>query len=213
MATAARHSAYYGELGGGSLFLLSLEELSEAELLARAVPGTEDAARYAAFPPQAEQRRREWLGARVLVREVLGGEIGYDPDGRPKLVGGAVPRHISISHTRGWVALLAADTPCGVDIERSDRSVERAARRIATADELSRATELFPENPALLVWCAKEAAYKAIGRPGLDFLHDIPLQTTSAHSLLITIQPNHLPLQFVLAKNLVCVGGSVKRSK
>ena len=213
MATAAKHSACYGEVGGGSLYLLSLEGLSEAELLARAALGAEDAARYAAFPPEAEQRRLEWLGARVLVREVLGGEVGYAPDGRPRLVGGTVPCHISISHTRGWVALLTADTPCGIDIELSDRSAERVARRIATSDELTLAAELFPENPALLVWCAKEAAYKAIGRPGLDFLHEIQLQKKSARGLLITIQPNVIRLQFTLAKNLICVGGSVKRSK
>lgn len=207
MATATKHSAYWGEVGGGALYLLPLESCSETELLTRAALGAEDAVRYTAFPREAEQRRREWLGARVLVREVLGGGVGYDPDGRPRLVGGMVPCYISISHTRGWVALLTAERPCGIDIELTSRPTERVARRIATPNELSRAAELFPENPALLVWCAKEAAYKALGTPGTDFLHDIQLQKSSAHGLLISIRENHLTLGWTTVHDLLCVGG------
>ncbi len=189
---------------------------SESELLPRAGLGDKELAALEGI--KGEARRREWLAARVMAREVFGAGIAYLPSGQPILqepreqpepfekqgqllspkyqgepplsgtramaspLPEARPRHISVSHTDGWVALLAADRPCGVDIERTGRNVARVSERFATAAELAASLKVLPGNPALAVWCAKEALYKAAGIEGLDFLSDMTLVATSPAS-------------------------------
>lgn len=58
---------------------------------------------------RTEQRRREWLASRVLLQELTGGSalIAYHPNGAPYLSGSSL--HISISHTKGYAAVLLQD--------------------------------------------------------------------------------------------------------
>ena len=72
---------------------------------------------------------------------------------------------ISISHTRGYAALiLSDDSEVGVDIEyRSDR-VERIASRFIRPDEKAETTD-----EKLLLWSAKEAVYKLFSEDKLMF--------------------------------------------
>jgi phosphopantetheinyl transferase (holo-ACP synthase) len=73
--------------------------------------------------------------------------------------------HISVSHTRGYAALLLSDDcRVGVDIEyRSDR-VERIASRFIRPDERAETTD-----EKLLLWSAKEAVYKLFSEDRLGF--------------------------------------------
>lgn len=210
MATAA---TIKWQLGGGALYLLPLADIPEAELLARACLTADERMRYDSFLPAQAQRRKEWLGARVLAAEQLGGRIGYEPSGRPLLVpasSSAGKLHISISHTMGWAVLMASSGgPCGVDIEPLDRSAERAAGRIASPGEIATATAVFPENPSLLVWCAKEAAYKAAGSPCTDFRNDIRLERAAARTLIIAVKAESITLEIFSVETLLCVGGSM----
>lgn len=192
---------------------LRLSDYSETELLARAELTPDEAIRYAALPQAAVQRRKEWLAARVLVREravELGqpsGRILYEPSGRPYWDGGdgISRRPISISHTAGWAALMVAPVGlnrCGIDIEHTARDASRATRRIASAAELALAEPLYPRNPPLLVWCAKEAAYKALGTPNLDFRQHISLKNQASapisedRSLLASVVSHRISLHF-----------------
>ena len=72
---------------------------------------------------------------------------------------------ISISHTRGYAALiLSDDSEIGIDIEyRSDR-VERIASRFIRPDEKAETTD-----EKLLLWSAKEAVYKLFSEDNLLF--------------------------------------------
>lgn len=122
----------------------------------------------------SELRRREYLGWRALVRERLGRDaaIAYDGVGAP-VVTDRAGVHLSVSHAAGWVALLLADAPCGVDIESADRDFSCAARRYLTDDE--RRLSDSPLWPGV-AWCAKEALYKLAGRRGLDLRRDVRLE-------------------------------------
>lgn len=200
--------------GGGTVWLLALDTVSEAELLARANLTTTERETFGRFAPEQQQRRKEWLAGRLLVREQLGGRIGYEPTGRPVLLtSGGTPdnnKHISISHTDGWAALMAADTPCGIDIEHAVRKAERVASRIAAPEEIDLASTLYPENPALLAWCAKEAAYKALGREGTDFREHIRItESAAAQTLLITASTGRMTLEFFILKDLIGVCGCI----
>lgn len=88
--------------------------------------------------------------------------IQHQASGCPYLDDG---RYISISHTKGYVALmLSEDHPVGVDIEyRSDR-VAKIAHMFLRDDET---TDDIDEQ--LIIWCAKEAAYKLFSSDKLTF--------------------------------------------
>lgn len=151
------------------------------ELVVRPLPDEREAAAWAtreelaaAAAFRSASRRREYLGWRALARERLGRDaaIAYDAAGAPVVTNRAGVR-LSVSHAAGWVALLLADAPCGVDIEPADRDFSRVAQRCLTDDE--RRLSASPLWPGV-AWCAKEALYKLAGRRGLDLRRDLRLE-------------------------------------
>lgn len=123
---------------------------------------------------RTEQRRREWLASRVLLQELTGGPayITYRPNGAPYLPDSL--QHISISHTKGYAAVLLQDRPAvGIDIEyRSGRVLKIRCRFMNPEEE--EAIDMEHETEHLLLhWCAKETLYKMIGREEVDFLRHL----------------------------------------
>lgn len=85
------------------------------------------------------------------------------PHGRPT-VPGRPDVHLAWAHTRGAVAVIVADVPCGVDIERSDgRPVApRVVDRTLTPDEAVRVrSSSRPDLAFLEAWGVKESLVKA----------------------------------------------------
>lgn len=94
----------------------------------------EDRAAYEAAHLLARHCAAELLGAEpaALVLRQRCTECGGNDHGRPSIFAATrralgEPVHISLSHTRGYVAAIAARTPCGIDIEHHSRSVVRRA--------------------------------------------------------------------------------------
>ena len=117
-------------------------------------------------------RRCEVLAWRAIVRRELGQdvEIFYDDYGAPKV---EMPdTYISVSHSKGVVAVLFADKPCAVDIEQTNRDFRRVANRYLLQREqmLAEQYDIFAE-----MWCAKEALYKYYKKGGLDFVEHISI--------------------------------------
>lgn len=110
-----------------------------------------------------DRRRREWLTVRVVVRQLLGCSVGYEPSGRPVALG--YEGHISVSHAAGYVAFMVSDRRCGVDIEASDRDFSRAAPKFVGPREAELTDDLS------IIWCAKEAIFKITGRVNLLDIH------------------------------------------
>lgn len=114
-------------------------------------------------------------------------EIGHFPNGAPFLYGDA--SRISISHCKGLlvVATLPPTPECdlsqyhprtsmGVDCERADRAqVLKIRQRFLNDAEM----EMIPADDVeanIIAWTAKEAAYKALFTPGLDFRNEIVIE-------------------------------------
>lgn len=118
-----------------------------------------------------EKRLTEWLAVRVLLKTLCGGEkeVAYYPSGRPYLKDGS--RHISISHTRGYVAVaLHLSRKVGIDIEQYGTKVERVVSRFIREDELPvfwRGGRIYS---LLLHWSAKETLFKLIDSVEVDFI-------------------------------------------
>lgn len=109
-------------------------------------------------------RRIEYLAARALLYSMEGDdvEISHDDNGKPLLSNGS---EISISHTRGYVAIvISRNMRVAVDIEYLGSRVNRVASRFLRNDES--AVSLYEQ---LLCWCAKETAYKLFSSDSLGF--------------------------------------------
>lgn len=115
-------------------------------------------------------RRCEVLAWRAIVRRELGSQVNifYDEYGAPQV--DLSDTYISISHSKGEVAVLISDTPCAVDIEHVDRNFRKVSGRYLSEEEstIAEQKDLFAE-----MWCAKEALYKYYRKGGLDFVEDI----------------------------------------
>lgn len=116
-----------------------------------------------------------------IVRTELGCGIVRDSTGAPRAENGKA--HISISHTDRFIAVAFSRKSIGVDIELHHREVDHLAARFATKDEIVICREVFPDNPTLLVWCAKEAIYKTLHREGIDFLKDMTITSATPDQL------------------------------
>ena len=118
----------------------------------------------------SENRQREALAWRAIVRRELGAEcrISYDEWGAPVVEGAAC--HIGVSHSGERVAVIIGEGPCAVDIERCDRNFDRVVSRYLSDEELALSSY---ENYKAVAWCTKECLYKYYRRKGLDFLRDI----------------------------------------
>lgn len=109
-------------------------------------------------------RRREILAVYALLESMTGRNdlvIGHDAFGRPTLPG----CHVSISHTRGWAALMLSDEcSVGVDIEYVSDRVCRVTDRFIRPDE-----EKDGLARQLINWSAKETVYKLCYEDNLQF--------------------------------------------
>lgn len=111
------------------------------------------------------QRLREKLTEYALLSELAGQDglvIDHDEDGAPLVEG----FHISISHTKGWAAMILSKCHrSGVDIEYVSDRVNSIVSRFMRDDEPQDTL-----NERIITWCAKEAAYKYYHEQHLGFL-------------------------------------------
>jgi phosphopantetheinyl transferase (holo-ACP synthase) len=147
-----------------------------------------------------ETRQLEWLAARTAAKEcvaelvsaahgldllhaeieILPGEQGAPVVVCPTLEGLCEPPAVSLAHTHGHAAALAAiGTPgagLGIDIERLVPRAQGFAE-VALTEAERRLLEQLPaeriEEWLLRVWCAREAAGKALGT-GLTGNNGVP---------------------------------------
>lgn len=94
---------------------------------------------------------------------------------------------------------------CGIDIELTDRRASHLAAKFASPEELEIAKDVFSENPALLVWCAKEALYKYCSREGADFRRDFVILSSCGSTLRASAFGEITTLNFYTQDNLLIV--------
>jgi len=123
------------------------------------------------------RRLLEVLAVRRAVKELFYGEeqrIGYDEEGKPYLFpqeSGVSPQ-ISISHTRGYAAVIIDEGAVGIDIEQRGTRVQRVTSQFLQNVELAMLSLTPDVDLALhLAWSAKETAYKVLGREYYDLQH------------------------------------------
>lgn len=121
-------------------------------------------------------RRCEKLAVRALLRELTGADhtIRYDENGKPYLEDRSF--NISISHTTRYACIiLHPDMAVAIDIEANTPRAAKIQQRFLSPSEL----KLTNHSPGfvvpLLLWTAKEALYKLISNPSVDFVHHLQI--------------------------------------
>lgn len=182
-----------------------------------------------------EKRRTEWLGGRMAAKWAaarLLNKTGVDwqaltirneADGRPSVAteNHGVAPHISISHSGPRAAALAANLPCGLDIQQPGANILRVKNRFALRQEEDILTASLPEGLSetqrlTMLWAAKEAVRKAVQTSPLLGLLEIRLHASHGgcgepeDPLLLTCAsgreqagcPAHIPVLSFFADNL-----------
>lgn len=151
-----------------------------------------------------ELRKIDGQKSGAIVQDIVNHYFGYEvkvshrESGAPFLVGLPVDqsKNITISHTKSYVAVIISDEPCGVDIESVDRDTSRVESRFASLAEKAICRAVFPHNPALMVWCAKEALYKFYDQRGVDFMRDVEVTGASLSRLSARIFQESVELEW-----------------
>ena len=145
---------------------------------------------------RSEGRKVERLAVRVLLKTLVGYEalVAYHPNGAPYIPGSSY--NISISHTKGYAAVLLTEkeSPAGIDIEYISARILKIRDRFLSEEE-NRIDSDNEVNHLLIYWCAKETAFKMIGQEGIDsreHLHVTPFHY--AQEGKITVSETRTPL-------------------
>ncbi len=159
----------------------------EYEELLSMLPDADSVQNEAEQQFSSEFRRVEWTAVRVLLYTVLDRQvhISYNEQGAP-LLPDYEGLHISISHTKGYVAIALSETAVvGIDVEQIERldtsnqfndkekvpRVEKVRSRFMRNDEYAETIVGM-----LLHWSAKETVFKVLGREGVDFQDEMKVQ-------------------------------------
>ncbi len=130
---------------------------------------------------KAGRRKKEYLAVRLLLLELLGTKvkISYDDYGRPAIKGSGL--NLSISHSNDLAVVFISPLKIGIDVEGSERKIEKVASRFLHESEKSFiSTCMDRQKTTILLWCAKEAIYKCSEIQGIDFSKEIIISPFSA---------------------------------
>lgn len=139
------------------------------------------------IPISNVEKRREKLAVRALLRELTGEAswIDYHPSGQPYLSNHNF--NISISHTKNYACIILHPTrSVGIDIEANTPRAASIQQRFLSTDEYALANQTAGFVVPLLFWTAKEALYKLISDPSLDFVNQIQVTDIKMNEQIIT---------------------------
>jgi 4'-phosphopantetheinyl transferase len=164
-----------------SVYLWKLTEES-AILLKGADLTSDELGLYETF--RAESRKRQWLTVRALANKVFGRKvmIRYSAIGRPSLENDS--DSISISHADAYAAIAVGKANhIGVDVESINRKYTSIRHKFVSDGEAAIfAANGFEETLYLpIIWCAKEAAFKAADCSDVDFVRDVVIARVEAN--------------------------------
>ncbi|MDR2423303.1 MAG: 4'-phosphopantetheinyl transferase superfamily protein [Prevotellaceae bacterium] len=118
----------------------------------------------------SRQRQIEQLAVRLLLNKCFTKKqyLGYEENNRPYLKN--YPGDISISHTNRFVGIVVhGNKYVGIDIEGRSRNFFPVENRVITDYEQSYLSDRYRDDQLCVIWCAKEAIYKAMHEQKVEF--------------------------------------------
>jgi 4'-phosphopantetheinyl transferase EntD len=160
--------------GEGFLALWEITETQDELINSSAIP--DDELETILKYPSA-RRRLEQLAVRALLNRCFTKKhyLGYEENNRPYLKN--YPGDISISHADKFVCILVHESKyAGIDIEGRGRNFVPVENKIVTDYEYSYLNSKYKDDQLCIIWCAKEAIYKAMHEQKVEFSRQIEIK-------------------------------------
>lgn len=122
---------------------------------------------------KSDVHRRGFMSVRHLLARAgySDFDLYYDENGKPHLHNG---KHISITHSFHFAAIIISDQEVGIDIEKQRNKILRIAHKFTPIEEYrTLANEDALIRKLTIVWCAKESLFKCFAVKGVSFLQNI----------------------------------------
>ncbi|WP_372757580.1 4'-phosphopantetheinyl transferase superfamily protein [Mariniflexile sp.] len=132
---------------------------------------------------KSELHQRGFLSVRMLLAEFGYDDVDlhYDENGKPYLLDG---KHISITHSFNFSAIIISDAIIGIDIEKQRDKISVIAHKFVEYESYYLDESAIDYiNKLTIIWCVKESLYKLFATPGLSF---------KQHCLVIPMSDNEL---------------------
>ncbi len=98
-------------------------------------------------------------------------DLSYDTNGKPHL---ADKKHISITHSFNFSAVIISEKPVGIDIEKQRPKILKIVHKFIDFEtRFIDTTNPLSINKLTVIWGAKEALYKIFNTVGLSFKQHI----------------------------------------
>lgn len=128
---------------------------------------------------KSEMHQRAFLSVRMLLKEAgySDFELHYDEFGKPYFLDG---KHISITHSHHFSAIVISDETVGIDIEMIRDKILRIANKFVNDTELNRLQgfdHLDYIKKLTVKWGAKEAIFKIRNEKGISFKDHIQVDS------------------------------------
>jgi 4'-phosphopantetheinyl transferase len=125
----------------------------------------------------SEMHQRGFVSVRHLLKEAgyTDNDLFYTADGKPHLKDG---KHISITHSFIFSAIIISDCEVGIDIEKNRDKIKRiAAKFVGQENEFLK--DKFLIEQLTVIWGAKESLFKIHPDGGLLFKQHLPIEAFS----------------------------------
>lgn len=126
-----------------------------------------------------KEHRLQFIASRLLLQSSIETDFEMLYKGLNAVEGVPQPiegKQISISHSKQLVAVAVAGRPIGIDLQIITPKAQRVAHRVFSELEINKSSSLVDLT---LLWAVKEAFYKYIQIPGLDFKTDMSVDEWS----------------------------------
>ena len=121
---------------------------------------------------KSESHQKGFLAVRMLLQHIghTDFDLYYDAFGKPHLKG---EKHISISHSYEFSALVISDEKIGIDLEKIKEKTLKIAPRYMDISHLENLSVEDKIKKATVVWGIKETLFKIKNEFGISFLDHI----------------------------------------
>ena len=122
---------------------------------------------------RSKLHQKGFLSIRHLLEEAgyTDADLYYNGNGKPHLKDG---KHISITHSFTFSAIIISDDEVGIDIEKNREKIKIIAHKFVDTEHDTLAEKNLVQQLTVL-WGAKESLYKIYLYGGLSFKKDIPI--------------------------------------
>lgn len=143
-------------------------KITESEAFLRTDIELSENSKNRLFTMSSDLHRRGFLSIRHLLK--IAGysdlQLFYTDNGKPHLEDG---KHISITHSYEFTAIIISDIPIGIDIEKQRDKIKRIAPKFIGYEEDFTSSINNSIKELTVIWGAKESMYKLYGKKGLGF--------------------------------------------